>query len=115
MSWPGVSWIERLAGRTRALRAPMVFYTRARCSLCDAMKAELERAGLPERGSWREVDVDGDPALARRFGDRVPVLEIGGRTAFEAHVCASEIERRVAELERLFARAGAGPGAAGER
>lgn len=106
-----MSWLGRLAGRARALSAPMVLYTRRSCPLCDEMKAELERAGLPERGAWREVDVDSDPVLAARHGHTVPVLEIGGRTAFKARLRADRLERRVAELERIFQRRGPGPGA----
>jgi len=37
-----------------------------------------------------EIDVDGDPALAQRWGDRVPVLLAG-----ERELCHYRLDRRV--------------------
>jgi len=34
----------------------------------------LDRAAVP----WREVDIDGDPDLARKYGIAVPVLQQPG-------------------------------------
>lgn len=52
----------------------LTVYFRVGCSLCEALQTELAphaaRLGL----SVRNVDIDSDPALARRYGDRVPVL-----------------------------------------
>lgn len=93
---------------------PAVLYTRRACCLCEDMKAELERAGLLARWEYREVDVDGDPELAARLGECVPVLEIGGRLAFRARIRPGQLERRAAKLARTYRRRGPGPGAARE-
>jgi len=45
-------------------------YTRAGCGLCDDMKTELERRGY----EVREVDIDGDEDLVRKYGWDVPVV-----------------------------------------
>ena len=53
----------------------MVLYRRQGCHLCEELEHQLRRI----RGSWSlsltEVDVDSDPELRTRYGDRVPVLE----------------------------------------
>lgn len=55
----------------------LTLYIRTYCHLCDDMRAAVE--------PWRsrlslelvEVDVDDDPALEARLGERVPVLMAG--------------------------------------
>lgn len=53
--------------------------TRAGCHLCaDAIAVVAEVCGAAgER--YREVDVDSDPELVRRFTDQVPVIFVDGR------------------------------------
>ena len=57
----------------------IVLYSRPRCHLCDAAREALGRAGL----AFREVDVDGDPALRAEYGTTIPVVEVGGIPVFE--------------------------------
>jgi glutaredoxin len=49
---------------------PLILYSRADCHLCDLVAAMMNRAGV----SWRPVDIDSDPELARKYGIYVPVL-----------------------------------------
>ena len=42
-----------------------------------------------------EVDITLDPVLANRLGERIPVVEIDGKEAFEYFVDAGELRRRV--------------------
>jgi hypothetical protein len=54
----------------------LVLYSRPGCHLCEELLAELEpllRPGV----SVETVDVDGDVALERRYGLRIPVLVAG--------------------------------------
>ncbi|MEP7062629.1 MAG: glutaredoxin family protein [Betaproteobacteria bacterium] len=64
----------------RAPRAParrLTLLSRAYCHLCDDMRAALAPL-LARRGiDLVEIDVDTDPALDARFGERVPVLLAG--------------------------------------
>ena len=76
-------------------RATLIFYTRARCPLCDEAKAEI-RAALGDIGI-EEIDVDTDPALAARYGEEVPVGFVGGVKAFKYR---ADIRR----LRRLLGR-----------
>lgn len=59
----------------------LTLLVRAYCHLCDEMREAL----LPlarERGAViAEIDVDADPALELRYGDRVPVLLLGAPDA----------------------------------
>jgi hypothetical protein len=81
--------------RKRSEPLEIVLYTRAGCHLCDAMKAELERARLGGTCTLREVDIDTDPALVEEYGRSIPVLAIAGRAAFKGRATAEEIARKV--------------------
>jgi hypothetical protein len=56
----------------------LTLLTRAYCHLCDDMRAALEPLVAQARTTIVELDVDADPQLEARFGDRVPVLLDGG-------------------------------------
>ena len=94
---------NRIVGKGSGKPLALTLYTRARCPLCDEMKAEIARADLKRLGvrpELRVVDIDGDPSLVERHGRSVPVLEIEGRVAFKGHLTAGELERRVARALR---------------
>jgi glutaredoxin len=59
-----------------------IVYTRAGCHLCEDAVQILRGHGL----AVTLVDVDADPDLARRHGERVPVVVIGGRERFFGRV-----------------------------
>ena len=74
----------------------VTLYTRQNCPLCEKAKATLVAAGVTPR----EIDIDLDLDLLRRFGDDVPVIDINGNEAFR-----HRIEWRVVDghhLEREF-------------
>jgi hypothetical protein len=80
-------------------RAPLriTIYARAACHLCDAMLDDL-RYQLAHRLARGEVlidaiDIDSDPGLVARFGDRVPALFVAGEA-----VCDYRIDRQMLEL-----------------
>ena len=54
------------------MTARVVLYGRRDCHLCADLRAALD--AWPQPLEVAEVEVDGDPDLARRFGARVPVL-----------------------------------------
>ena len=49
-------------------------YGRGYCHLCDDMVAALQRVQAEIGFELDVLDVDADPELERRFGERVPVL-----------------------------------------
>lgn len=69
----------------------VVLYSRAGCHLCDAARDVLlaERSRSPF--DLAEVDVGGDDDLERRYGIRIPVVEIDGVERFEYEVDAVEL------------------------
>ena len=64
------------------------------CGLCEEFEAKLralgERLALPPLAIH---DVDADPDLRRRFGDRIPVLLWDGVPIASTHFDSREIER----------------------
>ena len=53
--------------------------TRAGCHLCEQASRTLLRLSAELGFGYREVDVDGDPALRAEYSDHVPVILIDGR------------------------------------
>ncbi len=83
-----------------ALRLTLL--VRAYCHLCDDMRAALaaHAAGVPVD----ELDVDADPALEARWGDRVPVLLAEGRELCHYRLDARALDAIIAELAAANSR-----------
>ena len=61
----------------------LTLYYREDCHLCDAMRKALVAFSRKQHPlSWREIDIDRDPDLIRRYDARVPVLCRG-----ESEIC----------------------------
>ncbi len=73
----------------------MVVFSRHDCCLCDEALAEIEGARVEVPFELEVVDVDTDPALAERYGEEVPVIEIDGRKAFKYRVTRKELLRKL--------------------
>lgn len=73
----------------------VVLYSRAGCHLCEEAKEELARLRRRAAFALREVDIDADPELRRRYNEQVPVIFIHGRKAFKYRIEPGEF------LERL--------------
>ena len=87
-------WTLMKAPRSRP-RARVVMYSRRTCGLCDKARAVLlaERERTPF--VLEEVFIDGDEALERAHGLRVPVVEIDGVERFETFVEPRALRRLV--------------------
>jgi glutaredoxin len=74
----------------------VILYTRKGCHLCEIVKESLTK--LEKRGgfTWREVDVESDVDIRRRYTDEVPVVFINGRKAFKYRMDEQEFLRRLA-------------------
>jgi len=73
----------------------VVVMSRADCCLCDEALAEIEAARREEAFDLEVVDVDGDPELAARYGEEVPVVLVDGRKAFKYRVTRQQLLRRL--------------------
>ncbi len=73
----------------------VLVYTRKGCHLCEIVKESIVK--LARRGGfvWREVDVDADEQLRRKFNDEVPVVFIDGRKAFKYRMDEQEFLRKL--------------------
>ena len=57
----------------------LTLLSRPGCHLCEAMRRDVETILANTPRVWEEIDIDSDDALARRFGESVPVLYVNGR------------------------------------
>ncbi len=76
--------------------AKVVLYHGQGCHLCERARrivAEL-RQELPFE--LEEIEIDGDPALERRYREWLPVVEIDGERAFVYYVDPDAFRRKVA-------------------
>ncbi|QKT02401.1 glutaredoxin family protein [Ectothiorhodospiraceae bacterium 2226] len=71
----------------------LVLYGRAYCHLCGEMIQALEPWHARYGFHLEVVDVDGDPALAERYGERVPVLMAGERELCHYHLDEAALRR----------------------
>ena len=78
----------------------LTLLVRAYCHLCDDMRAALLPIARRANATIVELDVDADPALEAAFGERVPVLLLGGveggRELCHYTLDASRVERALA-------------------
>ncbi len=65
----------------------LTLYSRSWCHLCDDMLAGLRALQSREPFDLAVIDVDSDPALAQRYGERVPALIHG-----ESELCHHHLD-----------------------
>jgi glutaredoxin len=80
-------------------KAQVTLYTRPACHLCDEAKQAMLAARCQDLYALREIDVDSDPELARRYGWDIPVVLINGIETFKHRLTASDFRR---EIERAI-------------
>jgi len=73
----------------------VIIYSRKGCHLCDAVKQSLESLSRRAPFTWREIDIDGDPELRKKYGHEVPVVLIDGRKGFKYHLNEDEFLRKL--------------------
>ncbi len=69
----------------------LTLYSRSYCHLCDDMLMGLQALQAREPFELAVIDVDGDPALAQRYGERVPVLFHGEHELCHYHLDPSAV------------------------
>ena len=79
----------------------LTLYTKPDCCLCDEARDALDRVRSRVAFELDVIDVSTDAKLAGRYGERIPVVLVDGREAFEYTVDEDELE------SRLGARTGA--------
>jgi glutaredoxin len=68
------------------VKQAVTLYTRTGCHLCEQAEQVLRAEQRTIPFALVTVDIDGDPALARKYGVRVPVVAVDGVELFEYEV-----------------------------
>jgi hypothetical protein len=76
----------------------LTLLVRAYCHLCDEMRAALAPLAAAAGAIVEEIDIDSDPALEARWGERVPVLLAGERELCHYRLDAAVVTACLAEL-----------------
>jgi glutaredoxin len=78
------------------MRATVVLYGRPDCHLCDEARAALHRLRARQPFELREVDIESDEELFKRYLERIPVVEVDGEELFEFFVDEPRLAARLA-------------------
>jgi glutaredoxin len=73
----------------------LTLYGKPGCHLCDDARAAVERVTARREVPLEQVDISLDPVLYKRYGERIPVLEMDGETVFEFFVDEVVLEQRL--------------------
>lgn len=73
----------------------LTLYGKPGCHLCHDAREAVKRVLLERDVGLEEVDITRDPVLFRRFGERIPVLELDGELLFEFTVDEAGLQRRL--------------------
>jgi glutaredoxin len=73
----------------------LTLYGKPGCHLCDDARAAVERVTARRDVPLEQVDISRDPVLYKRYGERIPVLELNGEAVFEFFVDEADLERRL--------------------
>jgi glutaredoxin len=76
----------------------VVLYTKAGCSLCEEMKAEMSKADCAGLYTLEEVDIESEAELFARYKYEIPVLFINGVEAFRHRLRTDEFKAYVTAL-----------------
>lgn len=80
----------------------LILYTRRGCGLCDRLRALIEQILEDEdRTDLRIVDrdIESDPDLRDRFGERIPVVTHGGQVLLEGRPDAPRIREALSAID----------------
>jgi glutaredoxin len=70
-------------------------YSKADCCLCDDAKAVLHKVRAEIPFDLREIDIETDPELLRKYGQQIPVVFIGGFKAFKFRVDEAVLRQKL--------------------
>ena len=77
------------------MSAAVTLYGRPGCHLCDVAREALERVRADTPFELREIDIEGNDELFKRYLERIPVVCLDGEELFEYHVDEPALRRRL--------------------
>lgn len=78
-----------------AHKAQVTLYTRPNCHLCDEAKQAILAADCRDQFTLREINIDLDPALVRRYGFDIPVILINGIETFKHRLTSADFAHEI--------------------
>ena len=76
----------------------LTLYSRPGCHLCDDARVALERVRARAPFALREVNIESDDSLLRRYLERIPVVALGDEELFQFFVDEAALEDRLYRL-----------------
>jgi glutaredoxin len=76
----------------------LTLYSRPGCHLCDEARIALERVRARAPFALREVNIETDDSLLRRYLERIPVVALGDEELFDFFVDEAALEARLYRL-----------------
>lgn len=77
----------------------VTLYTRPGCHLCEEAKALMQPLLEEFAAKLREINIDSNPQLLRRYGMDIPVVFIGADKAAKHRVNAEQFRRQLEEAQ----------------
>ena len=71
----------------------VTLYGKPGCHLCEDARSVIDQVRERREFELREVDISVDPGLNRRYGERIPVVEIDGEECFQFFVDPAGLAR----------------------
>ena len=76
----------------------LTLYSRPGCHLCDEARAALERVRATAPFALREVNIESDVSLHKRYLERIPVVVLGDEELFDFFVDETALEAKLYRL-----------------
>ena len=77
------------------MTAAVTLYGRPGCHLCDEARAVLLRVRAEAPFELREIDIERDDELFKRYLERIPVVSLNGEELFELEVDEAALRHRL--------------------
>ena len=77
----------------------MTLYGKPGCHLCDEARGEIELIRGEHSFELEQVDITLDPALNRRYGERIPVLALDGEELCELGIDGDALRERLDRVD----------------
>jgi glutaredoxin len=73
----------------------LTLYTKPDCTLCDEARTALERVRERMPFELEVIDISANAGLAERYGERIPVVLVDGKEAWEYVIDERDLESRL--------------------
>jgi len=75
------------------VKTQVIIYSRPGCHLCEEAKEAIRNANCEQAYGFKEVNIESDPELLRRYKDDIPVITFDGVEVFRHRVKSDQFAR----------------------